>query len=82
MKFILLMLLTAAQCHAGWFSHNDDYKDRWQQSEQQLEHQRQVTGDWQIAAGALAVGAVILFTVGTALGSKIRRDSRKEASHE
>lgn len=81
MKFILLMLLTAAQCHAGWFSH-DDYKDRWQQSEQQLEHQRQVTGDWQIAAGALAVGAVILFTVGTALGSKIRRDAPKEASHE
>ena len=81
MKFILiLMLLMAAHCHAGWF--HDDYMDRWQQSEEQLEHQRQATGDWQIIAGVLAVGAVILFVVGTTLGSKIRRETRKEAQDD
>ena len=81
MKIIILVLLMAAQAYAGWFNH-DDYKDRWQQSEQQLVTERQSKGDWEIIAGVLAIGTVILFTVGTALGSKIRRDAKKEAHHD
>jgi hypothetical protein len=74
MKFILILLLiTAAHCHASWF-HHDDYKDQWQQSQQQLEHQRKVTGDWQIIAGIFGLGAIVLFGLGTAIGSKTRKE--------
>ena len=78
MKFILiLVLLMAAHCHAGWFSH-DDYKERWQQSEQQLEHQRQVTGEWQLASAVLGTTCVALLVVGAAIGAK----ARKAVKHE
>lgn len=72
MKSIILMLLMAAYCHGGWFGH-DDYKDQWQQSQEQLEQQRQTTGDWQIVAGVLAVGCVALLIVGAAIGAKVRK---------
>lgn len=70
---ILSLLLTVAPMDAGWFSHNEE-KQRRIEVEQQLDLQRKSTDDWQIVAGALVIGAIILFTVGTALGSKTRRD--------
>ena len=76
MKYILiLVLLMTAHCHAGWFSHDDD--QRWQEYQQQLAAERQASGGWEIIAGLLAVGGVILFTVGTALGSKTKRDGKR-----
>lgn len=72
-KIILLVLLiTTAHCHAGWFGH-DDYKDQWQQSQEQLEHQRQATGDWQIVAGVLGITCVVLLVIGAAIGAKVRK---------
>ena len=77
MKFILiLVLLTAAQSHAGLFG-NDEEQQRWLQYEQTIRSERQSTGGWQITCGVLAIGGVILFTIGTALGSKTRRDGKR-----
>jgi len=74
---IILVLLMAAQCHAGWFGH-DDYKERWQQSEQKLEHQRAVTGHWQLASAVLGTTCVALLVIGAAIGAK----ARKAVKHE
>lgn len=72
-KIIILMLLVAAQCHGSWFHNDDDYKDQWQQSQQQLDQQRQATGGWQIIAGVLGVGCVALLVIGAAIGAKARK---------
>jgi Ca2+/H+ antiporter len=75
MKLILiLVLLMAAQTHAGLF---DNDEQRIREYQQQLDQQRQSSGSWQVIAGILAIGGVILLTVGTALGSKTRRDGNK-----
>ncbi len=74
---ILMLLISAAHCHAGWFGH-DDYKDQWQQSQEQLEQQRHATGDWQIVAGILGTACMALLIVGAAIGAK----ARKAVKHE
>jgi hypothetical protein len=71
---IILVLLMAAQCHAGWFDHDDQ---RIQQYEQQLTAERHKSGGLGIAVIVLAIGGVVLFTVGTALGSKTKRDGKQ-----
>jgi hypothetical protein len=85
MKYIILILvlLMAAHAHAGWF-HNSDDQQRIKQYEQQLTSERHATGGFAFAAGVLAIAAVVLLNVGTALGSKLRRDAAKkeEERHE
>lgn len=72
---ILFVLLMAAPSHAGLFDNGDDQRIR--EYQRQIHEERQSSGSWQVVAGLLAIGAVILFTVGTALGSKTRRDGNK-----
>jgi len=72
---IILLLITAATQANAWFDNPE--KERRVQAEQQLQEQRQSTGGWQIVAGVMAIGAITLFTIGTALGSKLRRDANK-----
>ena len=60
--------------HAGWFCNEDRL---WQQFEHTIHTERQSTENWQLIAGALAIGGVILFTIGTALGSKAKRDGQQ-----
>jgi hypothetical protein len=74
---ILLALVMGGSSFAGWFDNKD--QQRLQQTEQQLEQQREITGGWQIIAGALAIGAVVLFVVGTAIGSKARKEVRGDS---
>lgn len=71
-RIILLVLLLAAQTHAGLFDNGD--KERLRETQQQLNQQRQATGGWQIIAVVFGVGAIILFGVGTAIGSKTRKE--------
>ena len=47
------------------------------QLQQQLSQQQSKTEKWQIATGSFAVGCVLLFGIGTALGAKARRDEKK-----
>lgn len=74
MKYIILVLLMVAQLHAGWFGDDDQ---RIAEYQQQLAAERRAASGWETAAVVLAIGAVILFTVGTALGSKTRRDGKQ-----
>ena len=78
MKPIILMVLLMQALHAqaGWFGPDKEtqqhLQQRVQQYEQQLTQEQKVTDQWQLIAGSFAIAAVILFTVGTALGSKTR----------
>ena len=75
MKLItLLILMLAMHASAGWLNNDDQ---RIQDLNQQVITERQSTGSWQIVAGVLGIGAVVLFTIGTALGSKTRRDGKR-----
>ena len=51
-----------------------------QQAQQQLVQQQTSTGNWQLVAGVLAVGCILLFVVGAMLGSKTRRHG-KQSDH-
>jgi predicted molibdopterin-dependent oxidoreductase YjgC len=75
MKLILiLVLLMAAQTHAGLF---DNDEQRIREYEQQLNTQRESTGDWMVIAGILAIGGIVLFGVGAAIGAKVRKEVKK-----
>jgi hypothetical protein len=74
---ILLLTLSPLRSHAGWFD-SKEQQQRIERQEQQLAEQRNATGTWQIVAGVCAIGAVILFTVGTAIGSTIRRHGKNK----
>lgn len=76
---ILALLLLTSTAHAGWFDDDDDQqKQRIQQLEQQLAEQRNDTGDWQLATGAVVIGGIVLFLAGTALGSTTRRHGKSK----
>ena len=72
MKKITLIAL-ACLLLSGACNHSGSEKERRIEAEQQLQQQRNETGHWQIVTGVFAVGCVVLLTIGTAIGSKIRR---------
>ena len=71
---VAVMLITSA--HAGWWSDSED-KERIKQIETDLNEQRSKTGSWEIIAGVLAVGCVLVFSIGAAMGSKARKEARR-----
>jgi hypothetical protein len=75
-QIILLVLLMAAQAHAGFFQREDDRVMR--EYQQQLDRERHTTGGWEIIAGVFGLGAIILFGIGTAIGSKTRRGAKTD----
>ncbi len=76
-RITLLVLLLAAQAHAGLFNRQED--DRWiREYQQQLEHERHSSGGWQVIAGIFGLGAIILFGLGTAIGSKTRKEVKTD----
>lgn len=81
LTFIVVTLSSCSQAHAGWFSKDTtkeelaENKEKLSAVESQLDTQRKNTGDWQTVAFGLAIACVLLFTIGTAIGSKIRRHS-------
>jgi hypothetical protein len=78
MKKLILLLILAANAHGGWFDSGEKAeRDRRIAAEQQLEQERRASGGLVIVASGLAIGCVILFTIGAALGSKTRRDANK-----
>ncbi len=82
-SFILPLLLCLSvlvylpQAQAGWFNTTSEEQlhqsQKLQQTENQLLSQRQTTDQWEAIAAFLAVGCVLLFVIGTALGAKTRR---------
>jgi hypothetical protein len=78
MKKMILLLILAANAHGGWFDQGEKAeRERRIAAEQQLQQQRQTNGGLAILAGIMGIGAVTLFIIGTALGSKTRRDANK-----
>ena len=69
-------LLLTSPANARWFD-NKEEEMRFQEVREQLESQRHTTGSWQVIAGVFGVGAVLLFTIGTAIGSRVRRYEKK-----
>ena len=74
-----LMILFAPNMHAGWFFDDPppdlgpEYRAKIVRLEDRLSEQHAVTTRWEIATGTLAVGCVLLFVIGTALGAKTRQ---------
>ncbi len=71
---IACIVLSTASVHAGWFGGNE--QQRLQETQRQLDSQRRETGGWQVVAGLFAIGSVLLFTIGTAIGSHVRRHEK------
>ncbi len=80
--FILLSVLSfVATARAGWFFDDPppppdlgpEYRAKIVRLEEQVSEQLQTADRWKIASGSLAVGAVLLFVIGTALGAKTRQ---------
>ena len=69
-----IVLSTTASVHAGWFDKEE--QKRFQEVQKQLDAQRKSTGSWQVVAGLFAISSVLLFTIGTAIGSRVRRHEK------
>ena len=76
-----LALFTTPALHAGWFS-SDNAQQQLQQAQAQLMQQQASTGTWQLAAGVLAVGCILLFIIGAMLGSRTRRNAKRTQTDE
>src|SRR2546426_779650 len=75
MKRITLLLSALLLC-TGCPDHDEPTpQQQLQQAQTQLVKQQASTGNWQIASGIFAVGSVVLFFVGTAFGSKARKEA-------
>lgn len=80
MKSIILLIcfmLVTPAVNAGWFD-DAEHTQRLQETEQQLNVQRQTTENWRIISFGLGIGCVLLFTIGTAIGAKARYDARTQ----
>jgi hypothetical protein len=75
-KITLVAVMLVTSAHAGWWSDSEEEK-RIKQIETELNEQRSKTGTWEIIAGVLAVGCVLVFSIGAAMGSRARREVRR-----
>ena len=74
---LICILLVTPVVNAGWF---DDDEQKLREVEHQLTVQRQATENWELASFSLGAACLLLFTVGTAIGSKARHDARTQQS--
>jgi hypothetical protein len=77
-----LLLLFTPNTQAGWFFDDPpptppdlgpEYRAKINTLEDRISEQHTVTTRWEVATGTLAVGCVLLFVIGTALGAKTRQ---------
>ena len=77
MKILLiltLLLMLSSGSQAGLFDGREkEQAQRIEEYQREIAIERKATSTWQIISGVLAVGSVILFIAGTALGSITRR---------
>ena len=83
MKRIIIML-SALMLFTGCPStpEQPDLQQQLQQTQAQLVTQQVSTGNWQLAAGILAVGCIGLFFIGAMLGSRTRRNGKRTETGE
>jgi hypothetical protein len=85
MKHLILLaclLFAVPPLHAGWFFKDPpppppdlgpEYRSKISKLEEQMSEQHVIADRWKIATGSLALGALLLFVIGTALGAKTRQ---------
>ncbi len=84
MKHLILVacLLLSPAAYAGWFFKDPpppppdlgpEYRAKITKLEEQISEQHATTNRWEVATGTLALGCVLLFVIGTALGAKTRQ---------
>lgn len=81
MKHLILLIclqFAVQPLQAGWFfndppDYTPEYKAKIAALEGHLLEQRKTTDRWEIATGSFALGGVLLFVIGTALGAKTRQ---------
>ena len=75
-----LTLLTSSALLAGCFRGGGSDQTQQQQLQQvqaDLVRQQAATGNWQLAAGILAIACILLFLIGAMLGSRTRRNGKR-----
>jgi len=84
MKHLILVacLVLSPAAYAGWFFKDPpppppdlgpEYRAKITKLEEQMSEQHATTNRWEVATGTLALGCVLLFVIGTALGAKTRQ---------
>jgi hypothetical protein len=74
----ICILLASCSAEAGWFGSNDgELKEKIAILDGQLSEQRKTSDQWKAFTGALGVGCVLLFVIGTSLGARTRHDGTR-----
>ena len=73
----VLMFIIATPRAQALFGHVAAEKDRREHAEQQLNEQQLTNQHLFIVISVLSAGVVIALVIGTAIGSKTRRDSQR-----
>lgn len=68
---VLACALLSTNAPAAWFGNEE--RERRIQAEEQVQEQQKEKARWQIVASGLAVGCVVLLTIGAAIGATVRR---------
>ena len=79
--FFCLLCCATTAAQAGWFFDDPppppdlgpEYRAKISSLEEQVAEQHATTNRWEVATGTLALGCVLLFVIGTALGAKTRQ---------
>ena len=82
------LLTSCSRAHAGWFGWSDDEVNQLREehhqelvaAEQQTSVQRKAVETWELVACSLAIGAVLLLIIGTALGTRTRHAAARTTS--
>jgi hypothetical protein len=75
--FIITLLSSCSPAtDGGWFKAKDEQKQKLVEVENQLAVQRKKTDTWAVIAGCLGIGCVLLFVIGTAIGSRTKHAPR------
>ena len=84
---LCLLLTSCSNARASWFGWDeanwerqraDEQRRKLSEAEHQITEHRQAVHKWELAAGSLAVGAVLLLIIGTALGTRTRHAARTQ----
>ena len=81
-QFILIIvavLTIATATNAGWFGKDPKPDEqRIADLEHRLQQQQETTNTWRTAAFSLGVVCVVVLIIGTAIGSKGKRDAQRK----
>jgi hypothetical protein len=72
----MLGLVLTRSASAGWFGNHDH--EQLIQTQQELAAQRHTNGNLVGVILVLGVGCTVLFGIGAAIGSKVRKEVRKK----